>query len=148
MFHGLNAFGNDIDAASSLGQVASELFVPKSFVYKSTRKLHDNARVASMLEEYKLRTEENIQELYETDNSKDGILKEIKEVSIDVFNRSMDDVCGQAIKIHSERKDMATTLGKTILDAMKAEEAILLNRDVVEEFVRNLRLNKTDFKDS
>ena len=89
MFHGLNAFGNDIDAASLLGQVASELCVPKSFVSESTRKLHDNARVASILEEDKLRTEENIQELYETDNSKDGILKEIKEVSIDVFNRSV-----------------------------------------------------------
>ena len=76
-----------------------------------------------MLEEDKLRTKENIQELYETDNSKDGILKEIKEVSIDVFNRSMDGVCGQAIKIHSKRKDMATILEKTILVAMKAEKS-------------------------
>ena len=58
----MNAFGNDIDAefyssnaliyvlASKPGQVASELDEPNSFVSKSTRKLHDNVKVTSMLE--------------------------------------------------------------------------------------------------
>ena len=157
---GLNAFGNDIDEnfnasntlmyvlASSLDYVANELQVPKSFISKPSRKLNEGIKVASMLEEDRLAAEETLQTVFETTNTDTVSLVAIKEASAEVYRQWTNDVCGVALETLSARSDMTTIGERTIQEAVQAEETVILKRDIVESYAKQLNLTEDDFRES